>query len=139
MKSRPLVITFIAVLLALFLTSVAFAQTKPAKSNNWINGAWEGTGYQTDSQSTWTMLFAARGRKFSIDYPSLNCGGRWQLVTINAYRALFKERLDRGQADCTDNGGVVIQRLRKNQILFLYTLAGRREVTASAVLNRKPK
>lgn len=85
------------------------------------------------------MLVTARGGRFSIDYPSLNCGGRWQLININAYRARFIEKLDHGQDKCTDNGGVVIQRLNHRQVFFLYTLAGSREVTASAVLNRKSK
>jgi hypothetical protein len=136
MRSRLLITTFSAVLLALLLGSAICAQTK---SNTWIEGTWEGTGFQTDDQSTWTMLFTARRGRFSIDYPSLNCGGRWQLINLNAYRARFKERLDHGQDKCTDNGKVVIQRLNKRQILFLYTIAGSREVTASAVLNRRRK
>jgi len=134
MKSRPLIIILSAVLLSLFLTLASNAQTK---SNTWIRGTWEGTGYQTDDQSTWTMLFTAGGGSFSIDYPSLNCGGRWELITINAYRARFIEKLDHGQDKCTDKGGVVIQRLNKKQVFFLYSLSGTREVTASAVLNRK--
>ena len=140
-------------LLALLVTSAVSAQTKPApaqttpaqtkpvptqtKSNAWLKGTWEGTGYQTDDQSTWSMLLTVRGRSFSIDYPSLKCGGRWQLISLNGYRARFKERLDHGQDKCTGNGSVVIQRLNKRQILFLYSLSGKREVTASAVLNRK--
>jgi hypothetical protein len=122
------------VLLSLYLGSAVCAQTK---SNTWIRGTWEGTGYQIDDQSTWTMLFTASGAKFSIDYQSLNCGGRWQLININAYRARFREKLDHGQDKCTDNGGVVIRRLSKSQLFFLYSNAGSREVTASAVLNRK--
>lgn len=136
MKSRTLIITLGIVLLALLLSSAIFAQTK---SNNWIKGTWEGTGYQIDDQSTWTMLFAARGGKFSIDYPALNCGGRWQLINLNAYRARFKERLDHGQDKCTDKGTVVIERLSRKQIFYLYAIAGRREITASGVLNRKRK
>ncbi len=123
-----------AVLLLMFFP--LHAQTK---SNKWIYGTWEGTGYQTDDKSTWTMLFTARGRRFSIEYPSLNCGGRWQLMSVNTYRARFRERLDHGQDKCTDDGSVVIQRLNKNQVLFLYTNAGSREVTASAVLNQRKK
>lgn len=134
MKSRRLIIAFSAVLLSLFLSSAICAQTK---SNIWIKGTWEGTGYQTDSESTWTMIFTARGGRFSIDYPSLNCGGRWQLISINAYRARFRERLDHGQDKCTDKGKAVIQRLSKKQLVFLYSIAGSRDVTASAVLNRK--
>jgi hypothetical protein len=136
MKSRPLITAFSTVLLSLFLTSAICAQTK---SNTWIRGTWEGTGYQIDDQSTWTMLFAARGGKFSIDYPSLNCGGRWQLINISGYRARFKERLDHGQDKCAQNGSVVIQRLSKSQIFFLYSNAGTSEVSASAVLTRKRK
>ena len=136
MKLRPLITTLSAVLVAFFLSSAICAQTN---SNTWIKGTWEGTGYQTDDQSTWTMLLRARGGRFSIDYPSLNCGGRWQLININAYRARFKERLDHGQDKCTDKGIAVVQRLNTRQIFYLYTIAGSREVTASAVLNRRPK
>ena len=133
-KSRILLRTFGAAILLLLLCATLAAQTK---SNNWIKGSWEGTGYQTDDQSTWTMRLTARGRRFSIEYPSLNCGGRWQLVSINSYRARFRERLDHGQEKCADNGNVIIERLNKRQVVFLYSNAGTREVTASAVLNRK--
>jgi hypothetical protein len=135
MKSAILIRTFGVGLLLLLVSSAIYAQTKP---KGWIKGTWEGTGYQIDDQSTWTMLFTARGGRFSIDYPSLNCGGRWKLISMNSYRARFKEKLDHGQDKCTDNGSVVIQRLSKRQVVFLYSLAGSREVTASAVLKRKP-
>ena len=124
-----------AVILLLLVLGTGSAQTK---SSNWLKGTWEGTGYQTDDQSTWTMLFTARTQRFTINYPSLNCGGRWQLIAIDGYRARFKEKLDHGQDKCTDSGNVVIQRLNKRQVLFLYSLAGSRAVTASAVLQRKP-
>jgi hypothetical protein len=133
-KSRVLVRTFGAAILLLLLSATLSAQSK---APNWIRGAWEGTGYQTDDQSTWLMRLTARGRRFSIEYPSLNCGGRWQLISINSYRARFRERLDHGQEKCADNGNVTIQRLSPRQVLFLYSNHGTREVTASAVLNRK--
>ena len=136
MKPRILIRSSGAVILLLLVLGIVSAQTK---SSNWLKGTWEGTGYQNDDQSTWTMLFTARTQPFTIDYPSLNCGGRWQLIAIDGYRARFKERLNHGQDKCTDNGNVVIQRLNKRQVLFLYSLSGRRVVTASAVLNRKPR
>ena len=134
MKSRTLLLTLCTVLLTLLLSTAISAQTK---SSRWIKGTWEGTGYQIDDQSTWTMRFTAAGRSFSIEYPSLNCGGKWRLISVNAYRARFKEILDHGQDKCTDKGNVTIQRLGKRQVFFLYSNAGTREVTASAVLNRK--
>jgi len=110
------------------------AQTK---SSRWITGTWEGTGYQIDDQSTWTMRLTAGGGRFSIEYPSLNCGGKWRLISVNKYRARFKEVLDHGQDNCTDNGNVTIQRLNRRQVFFLYSNVNTRVISASAVLNRK--
>jgi hypothetical protein len=123
------------VLLLLLATSAGFAQKK---STAWIRGTWEGTGYQTDDKSTWAMLFTARGIHFSIDYPSLKCGGRWKLISTGASGARFREILVRGQDKCADRGSVVIQRLNRKQILFLYSYRGARDISASAVLSRRP-
>jgi hypothetical protein len=133
MRSFILVRTFGVALLLLLLSGSLAAQKK---ANNWIKGTWQGTGYQTDDHSTWTMRVTARGRRVSIEYPSLNCGGRWQLISISSNRARFRERLDHGQEKCSDNGNVTMQRLNRRQVFFLYSNTGTREVTASAVLNR---
>lgn len=117
----------------LFAFATVSAQTKP---NNWLKGIWEGTGYQIDDQSTWTMRFTAGARGFSIEYPSLNCGGRWKLISIDAYRARFKEKLNHGQDQCVDNSNVVIQRLNKRQVVFLFSYPGKRDVYASGILKR---
>lgn len=119
--------------LVIFAASVS-AQTKSA---TWMRGTWEGTGYQIDDKSTWTMLLKARGRSFAIDYPSLSCGGRWRPISIGAARARFVERLDRGQDKCADKGIVTIQRVNRNQVIFWWSYAGDTEVSASAVLTRK--
>ena len=131
---KPLVVFGLLLLLA----STAAAQ---GKGKSWLRGSWEGTGYQTDDQSTWPMQLSIKrikgGRRtFSIDYPSLSCGGRWQLLSINGSKARFKELLDHGQDKCSDKGLVVIERIR-GQLIFLYSNRGSREITASAVLNRK--
>jgi hypothetical protein len=134
MRPKNLIRSVVVAAVVLVATTMIVGQTK---SRAWISGTWEGTGYQIDDKSTWTMQLTARGRRFSIDYPSLNCGGRWRLISINATRARFREILDHGQDKCTDKGNVVIQRVRSNQVMFLYSNAGTREVTASAILNRK--
>lgn len=121
-------------LLLLLACSAASAQSK---SNSWIRGTWEGTGYQTDDQTTWEMVLKSGRKRFAIDYPTLSCGGRWQLISINASRARFRERLDHGQDKCADMGAVLIQRLNRNQIMFLWSYKGEKALTASAILNRK--
>ena len=80
------------------------------------------------------MVLKAGAKRFAIEYPSLSCGGRWQLISLNAWRARFRERLDHGQDKCADNGSVLIQRLNRNQILFVYSNQGEKELTASAIL-----
>jgi hypothetical protein len=113
-----------------------------AMSQSWLRGSWEGTGYQIDDNTTWPMKLTItqpknRGRTFSIDYPSLNCGGRWKLQTISPRQAIFREQLRHGQDKCANNGRVRIDRVSNKQILFLYSYKGIREISASAVLNRK--
>jgi hypothetical protein len=120
-----------SLLLVLLLTTIAWA--KPAA---WLRGTWEGTGYQIDNNETWTMRLVASRGKFSIDYPSLNCGGEWRLIRFNASKARFRERLKFGIDKCTNNGRVIIERLSRRQIVFLYYNSGSQDVSASAVLNR---
>ena len=123
--------------LLLLLATTAAAQ---GKSKSWLRGSWEGTGYQTDENSTWPMQLSIkrlkRGRAFLIDYPSLSCGGRWRLLSMSGSKARFRELLDHGQDKCTDKGLVTIERIR-GQLIFLYSNQGSREIIASAVLNRK--
>lgn len=104
---------------------------------SWLHGTWEGTGYQIDTESTWTMRLSARGNTYHIEYPSLNCGGEWRLLSINASRATFRERITRGREACVDRGSVVIERLSGRQIAFRFSLRGSNEVSSSAILNRK--
>lgn len=116
------------------LTSVVVSQTAPSK---WLNGTWEGTGYQTDNDETWTMKLTVRRNRYKIEYPSLKCGGKWIPLSINSSRARFIEKITVGIETCTDNGNVVIERLSRRQIAYRYANRGTREVTASAILNRK--
>jgi hypothetical protein len=127
-------------LIGLFLVVVTNIE---AQNNDkpWLRGAWEGTGYQTDDNTTWAMKVTVKrlkgGRRaFLIDYPSLNCGGRWKLLSMNQSKARFREVLDHGQDQCSDKGLVTIERIGR-QLIFLYANQGSREITASAVLNRK--
>ncbi|HVQ38928.1 MAG TPA: hypothetical protein VMS31_15425, partial [Pyrinomonadaceae bacterium] len=74
------------------ITSVVSAQGKTG-TTTWLNGTWKGTGYQIDSNETWTMKLTVRGRSYRIEYPSLNCGGRWIPLSMNQSRARFIEQI----------------------------------------------
>lgn len=127
--------TVATLVLLVSLTSIVSAQGKTNR-RTWLNGTWEGTGYQIDNNETWAMKLTVQGRRYRIEYPSLKCAGSWIPISLNASRARFVEKISLGIETCTDNGNVVIERLSRRQIAYRYANRGTREVTASAILNR---
>lgn len=125
------------ILLAIICMSPVTAYAQKGRSGAWLRGTWEGTGYQIDTDSTWTMRLRVRGGKYLIEYPSLNCGGSWRRLSINSRVATFRERIAVGRGECVDRGRVVIQRLNGRQIAYRFSHKGATEVSASAILNRK--
>jgi hypothetical protein len=125
-------LTFAFVIL-LATTTLVQAQSKPT----WLTGTWEGTGYQMDNNETWTMSLRVNGHSFFIDYPSLNCSGNWQLLDSNSRSARFKEKITVNVTECADGGRVTIERLNRRQIAFRYAYSDTRQISASAILNRK--
>jgi hypothetical protein len=123
------------VCLVFSLSVVVCAQS--SKRATWLNGSWEGTGYQIDSDTTWKMNFRARGRRFSIEYPTLKCSGTWRLVRVNSREAIFRERITAGLSECVNQGVVTIERLNGRQLAYRFSYAGTTQVSASGILNRK--
>ena len=107
-----------------------------ARSGTWLNGTWTGTGYQIDNNETWTMRLTVTGGKYSIDYPSLKCGGVWKVMGVGSSVATFREHITYGKDLCTDRGKVTIERLNSSQIDFRYSNPGKPEITASAILKK---
>lgn len=136
-RTRLIMLSLATILLAFICMSPLTAYAQKGRSGAWLRGTWEGTGYQIDTDSTWTMRLRARGGKYLIEYPSLSCGGRWRLVRINSKRAVFRESITSGQDACVDKGRVVIERLNGRQIAYRFSHRGATEVSASAILNRK--
>lgn len=123
----------VSILLLFVFCLVAYPQSK---NGRWLKGTWEGTAYQMDTNETWTMTLNARRNRYTVDYPSLKCGGRWKLLNINSWTATFREQLTFGRDECVDRGRVVIQRLGSGQISYRFYNRGAARVTASAILNR---
>lgn len=127
----------LATTLLMIICMSPVAHTQEGRSGAWLRGTWEGTGYQMDTNTTWTMLLRVRGGKYLIEYPSLSCGGSWKRLSINSRVATFRERITVGRGECVDQGRVVIQRLNGKQIAYRFYQRGATEVSASAILNRK--
>lgn len=118
--------------LLLLSAAVVCGQTR----GGWLRGEWAGTGYQTDTDNTWTMKLTAKGRTYAVEYPSLECGGRWRLLSLTRSRAIFRETITRGTERCAQGGRVVINRLSPRQLGYRFSHAGSNDYTASAILNK---
>ena len=109
-----------------------------AKSRGgWLRGEWAGTGYQIDSADTWAMVLKFRRGRYTAEYPSLECAGRWRLLQVSRTRAVFRETITTGAERCAPRGRVVIERLNARQLGYRYSYQGSKDYVASAILNRR--
>ena len=102
-----------------------------------LQGTWEGTGFQSNDNSTWAMRLTFRGRSYVAEYPSLQCAGSWRLVSVSGARAVFRETITKGAERCAPRGNVIIERLNSRQLGYWYSYRGSDEFVASAILNRR--
>lgn len=126
-----------ATLLLVAVTSSVVSAQSRNQNQSWMNGTWEGTGYQIDNNSTWTIRLTVNGNRYRIEYPSLKCEGRWIPFKSNQSTARFREILTVGADVCANKGIVVIQRLSPRQLAYRYQNQGEADVSSSSILNRK--
>ena len=98
--------------LLILSAAVACGQTR----GGWLRGEWAGTGYQTDSNDTWAMRLTVKGRRYAVEYPSLECSGRWRLLSLSRGRAVFRETITTGAERCAQGGRVFVERLNSRQL-----------------------
>ena len=110
----------------------------PTASPNaqWLQGVWEGTGTQLTPKMSWSIKLAAENNTYTIEYPSLRCGGKWTLVEMGEDHAKFKEVITRGLNQCSSDGDILIEKIGDSQLSYKYTLPFIGEV-ATATLHKK--
>jgi hypothetical protein len=88
----------------------------------WIDGTWSGTGYQIDSGDTWQIELEADSALgiYSVNYPDLNCRGRWKTELVDGYSAVFIEKIEKGDHCCVDGGLIKISKIDANHISFSF-------------------
>lgn len=108
-----------------------------APASEWIDGVWNGTGYQMDIRSTWTIKLTVNRSAdlFRIEYPSLACGGEWRVVDFTSHSGRFLEKIVFGRDKCADNGTIVITRVDADHISFTHFYENG-VMSAYATLNR---
>lgn len=111
------------------------AQNFPA----WVNGAWEGIGYQLNSETTWSIRFIPGENSSKIFYPSLECGGTWTLQSSEPSKLVFFEEILEGTLRCTNYGKVVITPVDATHISFTYYNPNLGTVNAFSTLEKVPE
>jgi hypothetical protein len=108
------------------------------ESSSWLNGTWEGVGFQGSDSSTWTIRFIgdSRSGSYRIDYVSLECGGVWKPEHIDGNRAVFREVLSYGKNMCANGGRVVLTRINRKYITFSWFQPGTGKLDAWSTLVR---
>ena len=106
-------------------------------SSQWLDGTWEGEGYQSDTRTTWAVRLTVQGGTYAIDYPNIPCSGGWTLIDKNSRGASFIEVITHGTDRCDNNNHVMIEKMNDSEISCKYTRASSRVVIATAILSKK--
>ena len=120
MKTR----LYLAVFFLFFIGSAwTVDPTGSADKLAWLNGHWEGVGYQIDGK-TWKVELRKDkdSKNIKISYPSLGCSGEWTVVKNEKERILLKEKIIEGANRCDQGVDVVLTKVNDTHIAITYFL-----------------
>lgn len=101
-----------------------------------MTGVWQGAGKQ-DNNSKWTIKVTIRPERYTIDYPSLNCGGMLELVKESSDSLVFREVLTYGTERCYNNGKTVLIRVNDTKIRYYWYFENNDKKAAVGELSRQ--
>ena len=107
-------------------------------AQDWMSGAWAGTGYQIDGQQWWVELEIEES-DILISYPDLACSGEWQLDRTSTLSVHGTEVILLGTSNCDQHAEVLVRPLGNQYLLVQYFLRWYHpeEPIATAVLERR--
>ncbi len=114
------------IIITLLITSTGCKISKQISQHkiSWLNGTWQGTGYQIDleNDNEWSILLEidTNNQLYTIAYPSLNCSGKWKLIKSSKDQATFEELIELNTVDCTQNGKVILSKVDDDHVIFSY-------------------
>lgn len=89
-------------------------------STLWIQGTWNGTGYQDDGQIWEVLLHANNPDTIKIEYPDLACGGNWKITSDSTHQMRFIENIVFGVENCDQGTEITVNKISKTEIEVLY-------------------
>jgi hypothetical protein len=114
-------------------------ESKPLEDSagSWLDGRWEGEGYQSDTKTTWAVRLTVRDGTYSVEYPNIPCQGKWTLLDKSSVGASFTEVISEGANLCGTNSHVMLEKINDAEVSCKYTHEGSRAVIATATLSKK--
>lgn len=113
------------------------ATPTPTPKPNWLEGVWEGTGYQTDTDTTWSVRLIVRDDNFAIVYPDIPCSGVWAIVDQTSTGGTFREIISKNVSNCANNSQILLQKVTDNELTLKYSHENNRAVVATATLRKR--
>jgi hypothetical protein len=124
---------------SLMMGSLSLLAQENDVTPEWLQGEWEGTGYQIDGQTWEIILEAEKGEEVVIRYPDLGCSGYWLMEQPGRTKLHFKEQIISGLGVCDQGGDVFVKKINKNKLRLTYYLYSySQEPIAKAVIKRMP-
>jgi len=100
-------------------------------------GIWSGSAFQQDGERYPIIVVLSADGGRSVEYPTLGCSGKLELMDRLPKGYLFRERLDKGRSHCIDGGRVKLHLLGRGQLHYRWEDT-RHESGAAGILNRSP-
>lgn len=104
----------------------------------WLDGVWEGTAHQNTPKMSYSIRLTAGNSSYSIEYPSLRCGGKWTVQEMSGTHAKFKEEITYGGERCSSDGDIVVEKTGERQISYKYTLPFIGEIVSGTLDKKSP-
>ena len=133
--------------LAIFITIIGSSctgvkqVTSLEKELKWLEGEWLGRGLQLDGigQTTWPIELNINLNKKTckVNYPSLNCNGKWQLVKGNNYSATFMEMITEGKTKCYSGGKLILTLVDEHHLSYSFFYPDSGKLGATSTLIKK--
>lgn len=73
-----------------------------------LGGSWSGNVTQSDTRSTYPVEMELYGSTGSINYPTLNCGGKLEFMRAEGGGFIYRENITFGKDHCYDGGTIQI-------------------------------
>jgi hypothetical protein len=94
-----------------------------------LEGIWEGEGYQ-GAKGKWSIKVTIQAENYTIEYPSLQCGGSLKLKTIHANSFIFEETITHNIAgECIEHGKTILEKSQDGSLRYhwYFSTGGKKE------------